>query len=100
MPTKRNRKPYKPPVVGQRRAGKNIPSTLFFGPDVEDEHPFEENVDWLRQWCTAGVCNAGYYLIVGTESYPEEIWHGYTNDIHAFFTCLWVRPDETEAEPV
>lgn len=77
-------------LFGTRRIAKNINYSLVFG--VEDgeslsDHPFKDEVDWIRQFCTAP--EAGFFLIEGNETAPVRIWHGQTNHFRAFFRCIY-----------
>jgi len=35
-------------MLRRKRAAKNICYTLAIGKDIEGEHPFDEDIDWLR----------------------------------------------------
>ena len=87
-------------MKGERRQAKDIPYRLVMGEENGEsisEHPFSEELDWLKQFC--GDCPAtGFYLVAGDETAPSSIWHGDENHIEGWFTCLYEDVDETEAD--
>ena len=83
-------------MLGSRRAAKNICYTITIGKDIEGEHPFDHDIDWLWHQIdkSRGLERAGYYLIEGDETYVTRAWHGYRNHYKALFTCIWEIENE------
>ena len=83
-------------TLGCRRVARNINASMVFGPDIEDAIPFAESVEWIRQFAKQAVPESGYFLVVGSESSPTEIWHGPKNNIDSYFTCIYADVDMPE----
>lgn len=81
-----------PTIVGAVWVAEEVTKNRLckvFGKD-DDDIPFHETVNWLKQYVPR-ASESCYYILIGDESYPLEIWQGKTNGHLSDFTCVYVN---------
>lgn len=80
------------PLLNRNRKGKSINYSIVIGPELESEHPHNDELDWVRGYFKH-ASKTRFYLIEGDETAPIRIWEGDHNNITKFFKCVFEQDD-------
>lgn len=79
-------------MLNETKPANEINAKLLFGEENGvslSEHPFHEEVAWMKQFVTLTEPVTGFFLVEGNEDSPTRIWFGEVNRYDAPFTCIY-----------